>query len=545
MAKEALNRGSFDLARQLIQPLLNEKTADGSVWLLASGIELQAKKFDQAKTYVEKAIKKQPDHPVYLYNYATILTLTGDKTKAIDIFRKALAIKPDMHQALNNLGNTLRDLGRGQEAIDCYKKVFSHDQSSLNLLSQILLSLQLFCFDNHDELYEMHCELGRRIAARTSSPTPTWRPTRAEAGQKIRLGYLSPRFSREIVSYFFKPIIDHHDRDCFELYLYSATPRRDDMTEYFAQRADMWADIRQLSDTALCQKIVDDKIDILIDLSGHAPENRIMVTARKPAPVQISMLDYFDTTGIEAIDYYVTDSYSTPAGGKQKFTEKLITLGQPRLVYEPPVFAPPVRVRSPDEDEIIFGSFNRHQKIIPEVVAAWSSLLREVINSRLLLKNAAFAQDEIQSIFRQRFAEHGVDPLRISFRGGSPHEQALAEYGDMDIALDTFPYNGGLTTLEALWMGTPVITMEGERLISRQSAGMLCSLGLPEFVAQSASDFAGIGKFWSLHRTQLNDLRQSLRARMAASPLTDAATYTKDLESHFKKVWELYLEQRG
>jgi predicted O-linked N-acetylglucosamine transferase (SPINDLY family) len=257
------------------------------------------------------------------------------------------------------------------------------------------------------------------------------------------------------------------------------------------------------------------------------------------------MLDYFDTTGIEAIDYYVSDSFSTPAGGRQKFSEKLIILDQPRLVYEPPAYAPPVSVRNPNDDEIVFGSFNRHQKIIPEVVATWSGVLREVPNSRLLLKNTAFAHAEIQAIFLQRFAGHGIDPARISFRGASPHEQALAEYGDMDIALDTFPYNGGLTTLEALWMGTPVIAMEGERIISRQSAGMMRCLGLPEFVAKSAAEFAAIGKYWSLHRTQLNSLRQTLRERMTASPLTDAAKYTRDLEGHLEEAWELYLAQRG
>ena len=545
MAKAALGRGSFDVARRLIKPLLKEKATEGSVWLLASGIEMQDKKFEQAKLYVEKALETQPENPVYLYNHATILAQTGDKTGAVEIFKKALAIKPDMYQAINNLGNTLRDLGRVQEAIECYKQLFEHDPRNLKILSQILLSMQFFCFDNHDELYEMHCELARKIEARIPPSSPTRRPTRSEAGRKIRLGYLSPRFSREIVCHFFKPIFDNHDRSRFELYLYSATPRPDDMTDYFARGADNWADIRQLSDTALCQRIVDDKIDILIDLAGHAPENRITATARKPAPVQVSMLDYFDTTGIEAIDYYVSDSFSTPAGGRQKFSEKLIILDQPRLVYEPPAYAPPVSVRKPDDEEIVFGSFNRHQKIIPEVVETWSCLLREVGNSRLVLKNTAFACAEIRSIFLQRFAEHGVDPARISFREASPHEQALAEYGDMDIALDTFPYNGGLTTLEALWMGTPVIAVEGERIISRQSAGMMRCLGLPEFVAQSAAEFAAIGKYWSLHRPQLNSLRQSLRERMKASPLTDAATYTRDLEGHLEEAWELYLAQRG
>jgi predicted O-linked N-acetylglucosamine transferase (SPINDLY family) len=359
--------------------------------------------------------------------------------------------------------------------------------------------------------------------------------------KKIRLAYLSPRFSREIVGYFFKPLFDHHDREQFEIHLYCATPRTDDMTDYLSQRADGWTLVGDLSDTALCRRIAEDEIDILVDLAGHAPENRMTALARKPAPVQISMLDYFDTTGLPTMDYYVTDSFSTTPDSPQRFTEELIILDQPRLVYEAPDYAPPVAERPSQASGLVFGSFNRHHKIVPRVVETWSGLLRAVEDSRLVLKGGHFTAADVQENFLRQFEKHGVEGARIEFRGASSHQALLAEYGDIDIALDTFPYNGGLTTCEALWMGVPVITILGDRIISRQTAGMLEAVDLGEFVAADADEFAAIGKHWSEHREQLNGVRAGLRQRMAASPLTDGATYTADFEAHLRRIWAAHL----
>jgi predicted O-linked N-acetylglucosamine transferase (SPINDLY family) len=198
-------------------------------------------------------------------------------------------------------------------------------------------------------------------------------------------------------------------------------------------------------------------------------------------------------------------------------------------------------VRSPEEGGLVFGSFNRHQKIVPQVVETWSRLLSEVEDSRLVLKGGHFTAEDVQDSFLAQFARHGIDRERISFRGASPHAELLAEYGDIDIALDTFPYNGGLTTCEALWMGTPVITLVGNRIISRQTAGMLAAVGLEEFVAADVEGFAAIGSHWSRRREQLNALRRGLRQRMAASPLTDAAAYAADFERKLQRVWDDYL----
>lgn len=542
IANSAFSLGDISRARQALEPLINRSRVSAGVWALACRIEMGEKNFVKARDCIARAVELEPENYSYLYNYATALALSGEQEKAVLMFERALAVKPDLWVAYHNLAHALRDLGRSSEAVERYLRAFYSGELNIGTMSQILLSMHLFCMDDHDKLFAMHCKLGEEIAAQNPRVDPAPRVIRK--GEKIRLGYLSPRFSREVVGYFFKPLFDNHNRENFEIYLYCATPRKDELTEYLSAKADKWIDIGKMSDSALCQQVVDDEIDILLDLAGHAPENRMTAIARKPAPIQISMLDYFDTTGVAALDYYVTDHFSTPDDTPQQFTERLIYLNQPRLVYEAPDYAPPVAIREPSGG-LVFGSFNRHHKIVPQVVQTWSALLRAVPDSRLLLKSPRFSSADVQKNFLERFAACGIDKARIEFRGSSPHVEMLAEYGDIDIALDTFPYNGGLTTCEALWMGTPVLTLLGNRIISRQTAGMLHAVGLPQFVAGSETQFAEIGKYWSEHREQLNSLRGELRPMMATSSLTDAPAYTRDLEVHLQRIWNEYLVAHG
>ena len=543
LANAAFSVGDAIRARRALEPLLARSRVPAKAWAMACRVEMGEKNFAEAARYISRALEQEPDNHAYLYNQGTAFALGRQHEKALVAFQRALKVKPDLWTAYPNLGHVLRDLGRSDEAVECYIKAFDSGTLSAADMSQILLSLHLFCVDQHQRLFDMHCTLGRKLAAENPRYESPREP--GPGRPKIRLAYLSPRFSREIVGYFFKPLFDNHDRDHFEIYLYCATPRTDDMTDYLSARADSWIVVGDLSDTALCRRMVEDEIDILVDLAGHTPENRITAVARKPAPVQVSMLDYFDTTGLPTMDYYVTDRFSTPPDSPQRFTEELIVLDQPRLVYEAPDYAPPVSVRPLQASGLVFGSFNRHHKIVPRVVETWAKLLRAVEGSRLILKGGHFTAADVQQGFLNQFEKYGVQSARIEFRGASPHQTLLAEYGDIDIALDTFPYNGGLTTCEALWMGTPVITLLGNRIISRQTAGMLEAVGLGDFVASDADEFAAIGQHWSQHREQLKDLRSGLRQRMAASPLTDGAAYAADFEAHLQRIWAAYQAAHG
>ncbi|KZX50352.1 hypothetical protein A3709_11400 [Halioglobus sp. HI00S01] len=527
IAKTALDLGDTARASKVLQPLLEKTKASPEVITLAASVAMRANDYDNACALMARAIKARPNDPNYFYNYGTALSIAGRKTEALEAFNRALKINPDLLIVYPNRGHTLRDLGRSAEAVESYLKVFGAANVDLATMSQILLSMHMFSQSDHQLLFNMH----RQLAVAISKANPRLEQNRTiDSGKKIRIGYLSPRFSREIVGYFFKPLFDHHDRERFEVYLYNVTPRTDELTEYFRERADAWIDVGKLSDQAAAQRIVDDGIDVLVDLAGHAPENRIGIMARKPAPVQVSMLDYFDTTGLDTMDYYVSDAFSSPPDSAQQFTEELLLLDQPRLVYEAPDYAPEPVFNTAMDAPLVFGSFNRHHKMVPHVIATWCALLNGVPGSRLVLKGSAFGEADSQTVFLERFAEHGIGAERIEFRGISPHAEMFAEYGDIDIALDTFPYNGGLTTCESLWMGTPVLTLLGERIISRQTAGMLASLEIEGFTASDEEEFVRLGQYWSEHREELLALRQGLRPKMVGSPLTSAASYTADFE---------------
>ncbi|QFU74804.1 tetratricopeptide repeat protein [Halioglobus maricola] len=533
MAKTALNLGDTARAARALEPLLDKTKASPEVLVLGASVAMRTNEYSRACELMERAVAARPNDANYLYNYGTALSIGGRKTEAVDAFKRALKFNPDMVIVYPNMGHSLRDLGRSEEAMACYTKVFGMRNIDLATMSQILVSMHLFSRTEHARLFDMHTQLAQAIA----KANPPMNVTRVPGQEKkIRIAYLSPRFSREIVGYFFKPLFDHHNRDRFEIYLYNITPRTDDLTEYLKERADNWQEVGKLSDRQVAEHIAADGIDVLVDLAGHAPENRIGVMARKPAPVQISMLDYFDTTGLATMDYYVTDGFSSPEDSPQQFTEKLLYLDQPRLVYEAPEYAPEPCFNTSPDNPIVFGSFNRHHKLVPHVIETWSALLNAVADSRLVLKGKAFGEEDSQAVFLKRFATHGIGPERIEFRGVSPHAEMFSEYGDIDLALDTFPYNGGLTTCEALWMGTPVLTLLGERIISRQTAGMLASLGLEGFTAKDEADFVRLGQHWSTHRAELLELRQGLRARMAASPLTDAASYTAAFERELERI---------
>jgi protein O-GlcNAc transferase len=532
----AISLADLARARKALEPILAGLRPSATALKLAYSIEMRDRDFAGAAGYMLQLLEQDPGDTASRANYATALALAGELSKAAEVFESVLTTAPELWSAYPNYANTLRDLGRSREAAECYQKAFNSGTLDLLTMSQIMLTMHLFVVEEHDMLYTMHQRLGSELV----KACPVNAPSRdvLTIRDRIRIGYVSPRFSRHIVGYFFKPLFDHHNRDKFAVYLYSATRDEDDLTDYFSSAADQWRDISTYSDAALRRQIVDDEIDILIDLAGHAPENRMSALACKPAPVQISMIDYFDSTGVPAIDYYVTDHYSTPEDSPQQFVEELLYLEQPRLVYEAPAYAPEVQVRGVNEAGIVFGSFNRHHKIVPEVIQTWAGLLNNVPDSRLLLKSASFAEVDVQDSFLARFAALGVAADRIEFRGLSPHKEMLAEYADMDIALDTFPYNGGLTTCEALWMGTPVITMLGHRVISRQTAAMLNAVGLGQFVADTPREFADIGRHWAENREMLNRLRLDLRQQMSQSKLTDGASYAADLEAQLQRIWQ-------
>jgi predicted O-linked N-acetylglucosamine transferase (SPINDLY family) len=333
-------------------------------------------------------------------------------------------------------------------------------------------------------------------------------------------------------------VFPHHDRRQLTTYGYSGTRRADDFTTELRQSFDHWREIRTQDDDAVALQIERDGIDVLVDLDGHTPDARLLVFARKPAPIAITWLGYWNTTGMTTVDYVLTDPHTTPEGSPQRFTERLLRLPDSRFCYAPVPYAPEVApLPSAARGVFTFGSFNRYDKLGPELVDCWAEILRRVPESRLVIKNSAIAVPHARDELSRWFAARGIALERVLLRAKSPHAAMLAEYGDIDLGLDTFPYNGGLTTCEALWMGVPMVAIEEERMISRQTSSMLRQVGGEDFIARTRDEYIELAVRWAQQRDRLAAVRRSLRERMRISPLCDGARFTRNLEAALRTVW--------
>ena len=350
------------------------------------------------------------------------------------------------------------------------------------------------------------------------------------------------------MAFFLEPILSTHDRVEFESVCYSDVKQPDAVTGRLRALAGEWRDIRGRSDDQVAELVRRDRIDILVDLAGHTAGNRLLVFARKPAPVQVTYLGYPNTTGLTSIDYRITDECADPTGAADRLhTEKLVRLKNGFLCYLPPEESPEV---SPTpvlrNGTVTFGSFNQLPKLSNEVVRIWAATLSRVPGSRLLLKAHGFSNEETRSRFRERFAEHGITPDRLELRCDVPSTRSHLElYGEVDVALDPFPYNGTTTTCEALWMGVPVIAWAGPTHRARVGVSLLTGLGLAEWIAESRERYVELAVELAGDPARLDRIRHGLRDRMRQAPLMDGAGFTRGLEQAYREMWRSWVRGCG
>jgi protein O-GlcNAc transferase len=463
-----------------------------------------------------------------------------DFGRARSCLRCAVELDPTAGGAWNNLGNVEKYLGNLPEAIACYDRAVACDPQNAALHSNALISLYYDASTSHEEMFARHKAWADRHAARFYPQGRTW-PNDRNPERVLRIGYVSEGFDTRVLGHFLRNVFPHHDRRQVITYGYSGTRRPDELTTEIRATFDHWREVAALDDDALAAQIARDGIDILVDLDGHTPDARLLVFARKPAPVAITWLGYWNTTGMKTVDYVLTDPWTTPEGSPQRFTEELLRLPDTRFLYAPVPYAPEVApLPCATRDVFTFGSFNRYDKLGPQLVDCWAEILRRVPASRLVIKNSAIAIPHAREELSRWFAARGVALDRVLLRAKSPHAAMLAEYGDVDLGLDTFPYNGGLTTCEALWMGVPMVAIEEERMISRQTSSMLRMVGGEEFIAGTRDEYVALAVQWSQQRERLAAVRASLRERMRVSPLCDGALFTRNLEAALRAVWSRY-----
>lgn len=498
---------------------------------------------EEAQGAFREAIRLAPLDPGPHANLAVLYERFGHVSAAIRSCREALRLRPDFAEAHHNLGTALKAQGRHAEAITQYREALRLRPGYEEALSSLLFTLLYPARIAEEAVFAEHVAFG---AAHRFPPTA--HDNEPSTDRVLNVGYVSADFREHAVARFIEPVLKNHDRSRFRVFCYSNVTAPQERSARIAALCDHFVSITGLSDAQAFELVRRDAIDILIDLSGHSAGNRLPLFARKPAPVQMTWIGYPFTTGLAAIDYRITDAVCDPPGATERFhTEKLIRLPGPFSCFAPPEEAPDVApLHALERGHITFGSFNNPAKITPETVALWSEVLRAVPDSRLLLKGYSLACPETARGFEEAFAARGIDRERLTLTGNTPsYRDHLALYGKVDIALDTFPYNGTTTTCEALWMGAPVVTLSGASHRARVGASLLASVGLPELVADDARGFVATAQRLACDLERLACLRKALRARMAASPLTDGAGFTRTLEGALVSAWDRWCAERA
>ncbi|NWJ41141.1 MAG: tetratricopeptide repeat protein [Geothrix sp.] len=492
---------------------------------------MHCSRFEKGRDQFSSALRYRPDSIAALTNLAGAQVNLGNTCAAADTFRRIVTRQPDFHTAWVNLGVALADQGLISEGIEALQRGFDLAPDDSAARNNLLLHLNYACTDGLG-LAEVHQMLCAPIASAAR------KPLQDTAGRRICIGYVSNDFRGHSVAFFLLGILGTHDRGAFEVFCYSLTHAPDRMTENFVRLAEHFVDLSTCSDAEAAGRIEADQIDILVDLGGHTSGSRIGIFAFRPAPIQATYLGYPATTGCPFIDFRMVDAHTDPEGSEAFATEELIRLPAPFLCYTPNAASPDIApLPALANGFITFGSFNQSAKISDETLDLWSGVLAAVPDSRMFIKARAFSDTQVCDRFRGRFAERGIDASRISFSGllANPREH-LAAYGKVDIALDTFPYNGTTTTCEALWMGVPVISLVGGLHAARVGYTILTAVGLAGLATTSADEFVSLAAAFSEDRGQLAELRGHLRMVVANSPLCDRARFTKGLEDAYRKM---------
>jgi protein O-GlcNAc transferase len=494
-------------------------------------------RLEEAVASYTRALKIKPNFPEAHYNLGYALRALGRFDDAVASYRRALEIKPDYVEAHHNLGNALEQLGRIDDAVASYRRALEIQPDFANAYTNLLFCLSHKEALSPQELFAEHRRFGERFEAPLRPSWPQHRNTR-DPTRCLQIGFVSGDLRDHAVAYFIEPLLAHlAGGPSLSMHAYYNHAVEDAVTKHLRGYFSHWHSVAQLSDAALAQEIGADGIDILVDLSGHTRENRLLTFARKPAPVQASWMGYPGTTGLSAMDYYLADRHFLPPGVfDSQFTEKLVYLPA-TAPFMPENRALPVNaLPALSNGYLTFGSFNRLSKLSPSAIALWSALLRALPNARMVL--GGMPQDGSYNNLIAWFAREGIARERLSFHKRCDIAAYLALHHEVDICLDTFPYTGGTTTNHALWMGVPTMTLAGQTAPGRQGAATLGHLQLDAFVAADREDFVRRGLSWADNLSALAAIRAGLRQRLEQSPMRRPDVIAAGLERALRTMWQ-------
>jgi predicted O-linked N-acetylglucosamine transferase (SPINDLY family) len=528
--------GELAQAQALLQRALLAKPdfADAQV-VLALVREAQGE-LQGAAASLERALELRADAAGAWYNLGQVRFRLDRLDAAEAALRRALALDAASIPAHQVLASVLRAQGRVADALAVFAQARRLEPERFDLESMELLTLTMSDALTAEQLFARHRAYGERLQAAVAPLADGFAGPR-DPDRRLRVGYVSGDFNRHPVAWFALPLLERHDRAAVEVVCYATSDKRDEVTERVRQAADHWRDAAALDDAQLARAIRADAIDVLVDLAGHAGALRLGAFARQPAPVQLGWLGYLHSTGLTRLGYRLSDARADPPGASDRLhTEKLVRLPHSQWCFRPALAAEaaaePPCVRN---GHATFGSFNHAPKLSPSVRRLWARILARLPQSRLLL--VGIPEGRAQADLARDFAQAGIAPERLTLVPRVPLDEYLRQFAAVDVALDSWPYGGGTTTFDALWMGVPVLTLTGERSASRSAASILGALGLEEWITDSSEAYVARALQHAADVPRLTALRRTLRPRLQGSPLMDEGAFARDVEAAYRRLW--------
>jgi predicted O-linked N-acetylglucosamine transferase (SPINDLY family) len=499
-----------------------------------------------ALAHYQKALALDPNLERALLGQARQLAVLGRVSDALDSCRKAVSNAPQSHEALTILGHCLAAQGDTEEAIETFDQALAIQPDHEEAITMKIFALDFDRCSGFPEHQQARKEWWHQIGSKVAKFPESKRNNVLDPDRKLVIGYVSADFKNHSAAMAFGPVLRNHDKERVEIVCYSGTSVRDKFTDEYQRIADKWVEARRLPDDQLAEQIASDRIDILVDLSGFTAGHRLRVFASKPAPIQVTAWGHATGTGMPEIDYLFSDPVLTPAEVRHLFAEKVYDLPCMIAIDPPPTSVKPA-LQPPclANGYVTFGVFNRVEKISGDAVRVWSQILQALPQSKLLIKHNVLDDPRIRQLLADRFSAQGLQPERIEFLGSTLRDVHIAAYNRVDICLDPFPQNGGVSTWEALHVGVPVLAKLGNSNASRAAGAILHSIGLDEWIADSEAEYIELALKYASQPEYLSALRSELPARIMASEAGNMQLYTRAVEAAYRTIWKEYCASRA
>lgn len=501
---------------------------------------LKLNQYNEAISCYRQSLTINPDNAEVHFNLGNALTDIGQYDQAVASFQQAVKLRPDYADAYNSMGHSLLRNGKLNDAETSFRHALKINPNDTKVNSNLLFVLNYHPDLSAQAIYKAYQEYDAINILPLRSTWQTHQNDR-KPNRRLRIGYVSPDFYHHSCSLFVEPLLTNHDKTKVEIFAYAELHKEDEASVRYKNHSDHWIPTKGMSDEALATRIRQDGIDILVDLAGHTIGNRLLTFARKPAPVSLSWLGYGYTTGVSAIDYYLTDEISAPANSEELFTEQPLRIATPAFSYRPnPSMGKVSKLPALKRGYITFGTLTRSARVNHHTIRVWSMLLKAVPTAHLMINSIDFIDPSMQQHVIEKFVQHGIASERLEIGYQTPPWDLLR---NIDIGLDCFPHNSGTTLFETLYMGIPYITLAGRPSVGRLGSSILQGLGHPEWIAENEEEYIAKGVALANDLNHLSEIRATLRDQMENSPLRDEKGFALKVEKAYRKIWKTWCKK--